>query len=60
MQHDDQITVRLPSHQTALVGALADQEERSVSAVVRRLLAEALAARGLLPAKPAPPPVEER
>lgn len=52
MKKETIITFRLPSKIKAIIESLADKDERTTGWIVRKLIKEALEARGLLESKP--------
>ena len=52
------LTIRLKAEEVAAIVAIAASEERDVSEIHRKLIREALAARGLRPWDPGPPGVQ--
>jgi predicted transcriptional regulator len=52
MKKETIITFRLPSEIKSIVESLADKDERTTGWIVRKLITEALEARGLLESNP--------
>ena len=52
MKKENIITFRLPSEIKAIIESLADKDERTTGWMVRKLITEALDARGLIKPKP--------
>ncbi|MEK6766816.1 MAG: ribbon-helix-helix protein, CopG family [Planctomycetota bacterium] len=52
MKKETIITFRLPSEIKSIVESLADKDERTTGWIVRKLITEALEARGLLKSNP--------